>query len=153
MPERRTRLKSSDRVRRNFLCTHSLNTHSCRLPADFFHMLISGFRQLMAAPQAPALEHGAAICRGHALAKAMYAHAAANLRLIRTFGHSSFLISKIMATGLFRPAGHYTVGLPIRSIWNHQSFVYLFTTISRLSAQKWSIKRSFGTSASSPAGR
>jgi hypothetical protein len=69
----------------------------CRLPADFFHMVVGGLRQLRATTQAAALEHRAPICRSHALAKAVHAHAAADLRLIRTFGHSSFLVSKIMA--------------------------------------------------------
>jgi hypothetical protein len=86
-------------------------------------MLVGGLCQLVAAPQSAALEYCAPIGRSHALAKAMHTHAAANLRLIRSFRHLSFLVSKIMATGPFRPAGHYTVGLPIRSILNRQRFV------------------------------
>jgi hypothetical protein len=48
----------------------------------------------MATAQTTALEHLASISGGHALAETMHAQTAANFRLIRTFCHSSFLISK-----------------------------------------------------------
>jgi hypothetical protein len=48
-------------------------------------MVIAADGQPQAALQAPPLEHDASIGRGHALAKAMHAHAPANLGLIRTF--------------------------------------------------------------------
>jgi hypothetical protein len=52
---------------------------------------------LVAATQTAALEHGAPISSRHALAESMHAHAAADLRLVRTFRHSSFLALKIIA--------------------------------------------------------
>jgi hypothetical protein len=51
----------------------------------------------MTTAQTTALENSAPICSRHALAKPVDAHAAADLRLIRTFGHSSFLTLKIIA--------------------------------------------------------
>jgi hypothetical protein len=51
----------------------------------------------MAAAQTAALKNCAPIRSRHALSKSMDAHAAANLGLIRTFGHSSFLTLKIIA--------------------------------------------------------
>jgi hypothetical protein len=57
-------------------------------------MFVGSHCEFMAAAQAAAFEHSAPIGRGHALAEAMHTHAAADFRLIRTFGHSSFLISK-----------------------------------------------------------
>jgi hypothetical protein len=54
----------------------------------------------MAAAQTSAFQDGAPVSRRHALAKTMDAHTAANLRLIRTFGHSSFLALKITAFSL-----------------------------------------------------
>ena len=48
----------------------------------------------MAAAQSAALENSAPISRSHALAESMHAHAAADLRLIRSFWHSSFLALK-----------------------------------------------------------
>jgi hypothetical protein len=41
----------------------------------------------MTTPQTAALENSASISRGHALSETMHAHAAADLRLIRTFCH------------------------------------------------------------------
>src|SRR5687768_9497815 len=104
----------------------------------------------MAASQTTALQNCAPISSCHALAETMDAHTAADLRLIRTFRHSSFLTLKIIASycvpslrgGRFsqrsnlhrltgdcfgknalamtkqslRPAGYYTVRIPIRSI-------------------------------------
>jgi hypothetical protein len=50
----------------------------------------------LAAAQAAALKNSAPISRRHALAETMYAHAAADFWLIRTFRHSSFLTLKIL---------------------------------------------------------
>jgi hypothetical protein len=108
LPVRRTRLKSVDRVRRNLRCTR---TSKCQLflsfqcitqgvrapprrsnrlvilPPYFLDMLV-GFRgQAIATAQATALEYLAPVCGCHALAKAMYTHAAADFRLIRSFRH------------------------------------------------------------------
>ena len=121
MPSRRTRLKSSNRVSRNFLCTRASNALvECRLPADFLYMIVGSHRKPLAAAQAPALEHLAPIGRGHALAETMHAHTAADLRLVRTFHHFSFLTLKIITVSSFCPlrlAQHYTVMVSIRSIW------------------------------------
>jgi len=96
-------------------------------------MLIGGLRQLLAAPQSSALQHRAPIGCRHALAKAMHAHAAADLRLIRTFGHSTFLISKnnggwLLQTGttLYRRASD--------SVNLDSSDLYGFLIIARMSA-------------------
>jgi hypothetical protein len=51
----------------------------------------------MAAAQATTLKHSAPVRSRHALAKPMHAHAAADLRLVRTFYHFSFLTLKIIA--------------------------------------------------------
>ena len=59
-------------------------------------MLVGSHRQLIATTQAAAFEYSAPISRGHALAESMHAQAAADLRLIRTFYHSSFLTLKIL---------------------------------------------------------
>jgi hypothetical protein len=48
----------------------------------------------MAAAQTSALQDSPPISSRHAFAKSMNAHTAANFRLIRTFGHSSFLALK-----------------------------------------------------------
>ena len=50
-------------------------------------MLIGADGELVAPAQAAAFEHRAPISRGHALAEPMYTHAAADLRLIRSFWH------------------------------------------------------------------
>jgi hypothetical protein len=54
----------------------------------------------MAAAQSASFQNGAPVSRRHALAKAMDTHTTADLRLIRTFGHSSFLALKITASSL-----------------------------------------------------
>ena len=59
-------------------------------------MLIGSRRQLLATAQAATLKDGAPVSRRHALAETMYAHAAADFWLIRTFRHSSFLTLKIL---------------------------------------------------------
>jgi hypothetical protein len=59
----------------------------------------------MAAAQTTAFENGAAVRSRHALAKSMNAHTAADLRLVRTFGHSSFLTLKIIAYDRAKPEG------------------------------------------------
>jgi hypothetical protein len=46
----------------------------------------------MAPAQAAALEHVATIGAGHALSKAVYAYAAADLGLIRSFHHSRYFL-------------------------------------------------------------
>jgi hypothetical protein len=51
----------------------------------------------MAAAQTTALQNGAAISCRHTLAETMHAHAAADLWLVRTFNHFSFLTLKIIA--------------------------------------------------------
>jgi hypothetical protein len=52
---------------------------------------------LVTASQAAAFENSAPISRGHALAESMHAHSAADLWLVRTFYHFSFLTLKIIA--------------------------------------------------------
>jgi hypothetical protein len=54
-------------------------------------------RQLVAAAQTTALKNSAPIGGSHALTKAVHTHTAADLRLIRTFYHFSFLTLKIIA--------------------------------------------------------
>jgi hypothetical protein len=54
----------------------------------------------MAAAQTTALQNSASISSRHALAKTMHAHAAADLRLIGTFHHFSFLTLKITASSI-----------------------------------------------------
>lgn len=60
-------------------------------------MLIGGRRQFMTPAQTSALKNRAPISRSHAFTETVHAHAATDLRLIRTFCHSSFLTSKIIA--------------------------------------------------------
>jgi hypothetical protein len=95
-------LKSSERVRRNFLCTRCLEParFDFRLPADLLNVIVDSHRQFLAAAQTAALENRAPISRGHALAEPMHAHTAADLRLIRTFYHFSFLTLKITACSI-----------------------------------------------------
>jgi hypothetical protein len=83
-------------------------------------VFVGGYCKFIAPAQAAALEHGASVSRRHATAETMYAHAAADFRLIRTFGHSTFLISKIIAkaktgTTLYRK-GFDSVNLDSRAI-------------------------------------
>jgi hypothetical protein len=93
LPERRTRLKSVDLVRRKprFSCAshHPARILSGRevelLPADVLYMIIAADGQPEAAFQTPPLKHDAAISSGHALTKAMHAHAPPDLGLISTF--------------------------------------------------------------------
>jgi hypothetical protein len=54
----------------------------------------------MAAAQTSAFQDSTPISSRHALAKTMHAHAAADLRLIRTFHHFSFLALKITASSI-----------------------------------------------------
>jgi hypothetical protein len=90
------------------------------LPADLFHVFVHLNGQSMAAAQATTLEHGASVSRGHALAETMHAHTTADLRLIRSLWHTSFLVSKIitnsMSMHLQDKARNYTVRASIRSI-------------------------------------
>jgi hypothetical protein len=60
-------------------------------------MFVGGHSEFMSTAQAAAFEHGTPIRSGHALAETMHTHTAADFRLIRTFRHSSFLVSKIIA--------------------------------------------------------
>ena len=69
------------------------------LPADVLDVVIAADSQPDAPSQASPLKHLATICTCHALAKTMHAHAAADLRLVRTFNHFSFLTLKIIALG------------------------------------------------------
>jgi hypothetical protein len=66
-------------------------------------MIVGSHRQLLTTAQTTALEHGASIGGCHALAEAMHAHTAADLRLVRTFYHFSFLTLKIIAIIRFVP--------------------------------------------------
>jgi hypothetical protein len=54
------------------------------IPLD---VLIRADGKFIAAAQAAAFEHSAPVGRSHALAKAMYPHAASGLGLIRSFRH------------------------------------------------------------------
>jgi len=118
LPVRRTRLKSVDRVRRNLRCTRASKCQQfwliqsitqgvmtpprrsnrlALLPPHLLDMLV-GFRsQAIAAAQAAALEHIAPVSGRHALAKAMYTHAPADFRLIRSFRHKLTSHKKIIA--------------------------------------------------------
>ncbi len=66
-------------------------------------MVVRFDRQLVAAAQTTALKDSAPISGSHTLAKAVYTHTAADLRLIRTFYHFSFLTLKIIAIIRFVP--------------------------------------------------
>jgi hypothetical protein len=68
-----------------------------RLPSNPFDVLVGTHSQFVAAFQAAAFEHGPPIGGGHASAKAMYAHATPNLRLIRSLGHSISSHNKMIA--------------------------------------------------------
>jgi hypothetical protein len=93
LPERRTRLKSVDRVRRKrrFTCTSLCPARTLvsraveHLPANVFNVIIAADGQPDAAFQTPPLEYLAAICTGHALAKTMHAHTPPDPGLIWTF--------------------------------------------------------------------
>jgi len=50
-------------------------------------VLVRADRELVATAQTAALQHSAPIGRGHALAKTMHAHTAADLGLICSFRH------------------------------------------------------------------
>jgi hypothetical protein len=68
----------------------------------------------MAAAQASAFQNSAPISRRHAFAKTMHAHTAADLRLVRTFHHFSFLTLKITASSIyFSKLQHLQAGLGI----------------------------------------
>lgn len=93
LPERHTRLKSVDLVRRKqrFTCSlhYSARTFVRRaaklLPADVLYMIIAADGQAEATFQTPTLKHDATIGSGHALAKAVHTHAPADFGLIWTF--------------------------------------------------------------------
>jgi len=123
LPERRTRLKSIDRVRRKrrFTCTSHYPARTLlrrageRLPADVLYMVITANGQPDAASQTAPLEHLATICSGHTLAKAMHTHAPADLGLISTFCCHALTSKKIIKTpnsgisaGVFDKPGTFT---------------------------------------------
>ena len=105
-------------------------------------MFVHRHGQFAAAAQAAALQNRASVSRCHALAKTVHTHTAANLGLIRSFWHSSFLTLNTLLLiniqnkvwvftqcyffTIFLPAfisiqaRHYTVRLSIRSIWIHE---------------------------------
>jgi hypothetical protein len=93
LPERRTRLKSVDLVRRKqrFTCSphypaRTLFRRAAKLlPADVLYMIIAADGQPKAPFQTAPLKDDAAIGSGHALAKTVHAHAPADLGLICTF--------------------------------------------------------------------
>jgi hypothetical protein len=103
LPERRTRLKSVDLVRRKqrFTCSphypeRTLFRRAAKLlPADVLYMIIAADGQPEATFQTAPLKHDAAIGGGHALAKAVHAHTPADLWLISAFCCHS-LTSKII---------------------------------------------------------
>jgi hypothetical protein len=65
------------------------------LPPGALDVFVGPRGQFVAAFEAAALEHSAAVRSGHALAKSVHAHAAADLGLIRSLNHSDcFLIGK-----------------------------------------------------------
>jgi len=115
---RRTRLKSVGRVSRNLRCTRTsksqlfwsiqsitqgVKTPPRRLirlailPPNLFDMLVGFGGQAMATTQASALEHLASSRSRHALAETMYAHAATDFGLIRSFRHIRSSHKKIIA--------------------------------------------------------
>jgi hypothetical protein len=55
-------------------------------------MLVGPDSELIAAAQTTALEHITSISRGHALSETVYAHAAADLGLVRSFYHSKYFL-------------------------------------------------------------
>jgi len=65
------------------------------LPADVLYVIVTADSQAEAAFQTPPLEDLATICAGHALAKAMHAHAPPDPGLVWTFRCHS-LTSKII---------------------------------------------------------
>jgi hypothetical protein len=85
-----------------------------------FNVVVAADRQPDAAFQAPALEHLSAICAGHALAKAMHAHAPPDPGLIWTFCCHA-LTSKIiiktpnsgLSAGVFAPVPVFYGIVPI----------------------------------------
>jgi hypothetical protein len=103
LPERRTRLKSVDLVRRKqrFTCSphypeRTLFRRAAKLlPADMLYVIIAADGQPEATFQTAPLKHDAAIGGGHALAKAVHAHTPADLWLISAFCCHS-LTSKII---------------------------------------------------------
>jgi hypothetical protein len=123
LPERRTRLKSVDRVRRKrrFTCTslcpaRMMSSRAVKLlPAHVLDVIIAANSQPDASFQTPALEHLAAICAGHALAKAVHTHAPPDPGLIWTFCCHS-LTSKII---IKTPDSGFTAGVfksvPVRA--------------------------------------
>jgi hypothetical protein len=70
---------------------------SADLPANLFYVFVHCNGQLMATAQTAALEYSTPVSSGHTLAETMYTDTAANFRLIRSFWHSFFLVSKIIA--------------------------------------------------------
>jgi hypothetical protein len=64
------------------------------LPADVLDVIVAANREVQATLQASALEHLAAIGRGHALTKTVHTHAPADLWLISTFGCHSLTPKK-----------------------------------------------------------
>jgi hypothetical protein len=106
LPERRTRLKSVDLVRRKQRFTCSLHYPARTLfrraakilPADVLHMIVAANGQPEATFQAAPLQHDAAVSSGHALAKAMHTDTPANLGLISTFCCHSQSSKKIIKT-------------------------------------------------------
>jgi len=87
LPERRTRLKSVDLVRRKqrFTCSlhypaRTLFRRAAKLlPADVLYMIIAADGQPKAPFQATPLKDNAAIGSGHALAKTVHTHAPTDL--------------------------------------------------------------------------
>jgi hypothetical protein len=82
-------------------------SRSLILPADVLYVIIAPNSQPNAAFETPPLEYLAAICTGHALSKAMHAHAPPDSGLIRTFRCHS-LTSKII---IKTPNGEFSAGV------------------------------------------
>jgi len=119
LPERRTRLKSVELVRRKLRFTCSLLSgaqifHGAAelLPANVLYVIIAADGQPEATLQATPLEHDAAIGSGHALAKAMDTYAPADLGLIRTFCCHLLSSKKIIKTPNSGPAAGVFVSVP-----------------------------------------
>jgi hypothetical protein len=64
------------------------------LPANLFDVFVGCDREFVTPAQAAAFEYGAPIGSGHAFAEPVHAHASANFRLVCSFWHSIFLVSK-----------------------------------------------------------
>lgn len=69
-----------------------LRANGGRLPTSPLDVFVGSNGKFVAALQAAALENSAPVGGGHARAEAMHTHAAADLGLVRSLGHSTFFL-------------------------------------------------------------